>query len=159
MISYNKLCEKYNHILYTTILFTLYSAPPLPSARSAHVRLCPAPSRPPQAPHRACALPRAPRLQNPAWTFSLCYHGQCIFYTPADGLSKYRSCQLSLCRDAAAGKNIKPLYTEDPTMFYSCILAEFLSFLSVYMLVPSAWASCPASALSCSASLFRLSWS
>ena len=41
MISYNKLCEKYNHILYTTILFTLYSAPPLPSARSAHVRLVP----------------------------------------------------------------------------------------------------------------------
>ena len=30
MISYNKLCEKYNRILYTTILFTLYSAPPLP---------------------------------------------------------------------------------------------------------------------------------
>ena len=47
----------------------LYSAPPSASARSAHVRLCPAPSRLPQAPHRACALPRAPRLQNPAWTF------------------------------------------------------------------------------------------
>ena len=82
MISYNKLCEKYNRILYTTILFTLYSAPPLPSARSAHVRLCPAPSRLPQAPHRACALPRAPRLQNPAWTSYLCSRGQSIFLRP-----------------------------------------------------------------------------
>lgn len=82
MISYNKLCEKYNRILYTTILFTLYSAPPLPSARSAHVRLYPLPPHLPQAPHRACALPRAPRLQNPAWTFSLCSHGQSIFIRP-----------------------------------------------------------------------------
>lgn len=79
MISYSKLCKKYNRILYTTILFTLYSAPPLPSARSAHARLCPAPSRPQQAPHRACALPRAPRLQNRAWTFYLCSHGQSFF--------------------------------------------------------------------------------
>ena len=97
MISYNKLCEKHNRILYTTILFTLYSAPPSAYARSAHARLCPAPSRPPQAPHRACALPRAPRLQNPAWTFCLYSHGQSIFYTPADGLSKCRCCRFSLC--------------------------------------------------------------
>ena len=47
MISYNKLCEKHNRILYTTILFTLYSAPPSAYARSAHARLCPAPARAP----------------------------------------------------------------------------------------------------------------
>ena len=54
------------------------------------------PSHPPQVPHRACALPRAPRLQNRAWTFCLYSREQSIFYTPAGGPSRYRCCRLFL---------------------------------------------------------------